>query len=132
MNATVVAAALVEPTAVIDFSFSGLLVLAIGTLILAVGRDLSAIASIGSAVALGIFALSTVSHLIIRRETGARTPILVLALLTTLGTLVTFFFTSLVEEPATILVLAGIIGISVVLDVGWRWAKRRQPAEPAA
>ncbi|HEY7738098.1 MAG TPA: APC family permease [Candidatus Limnocylindria bacterium] len=107
----------------------GLLVLATGTLILAVGRDLSAIASIGSAVALGIFALATVSHLIIRRETGARLSILVLALLTTLGTLVTFIFTSLIEEPATIAVLAGIILVSIGLDVGWRWAKGRRPAE---
>jgi hypothetical protein len=106
----------------------GLLVLAIGTLILAVGRDLSAIASIGSAVALGIFALSTVSHLIIRRETGARLSILVLALLTTVGTLVAFFFTSLVEEPETIAVLIGILLVSIALDVGWRWAKGRQAA----
>jgi amino acid transporter len=113
----------------------GLLVLAIGTLILAVGRDLSAIASIGSAVALGIFALSSVSHLIIRRETGARVWLLVLALLTTTGTLVTFIFTSLLQEPATVAVLAGIIVVSIALDVGWRWAKGHRPAateEPAA
>ncbi len=59
----------------------GLVVAAAGIILLVVAFDLSSVASIGSAVALTIFALVTVGHLRVRAETGARVSILVLALL---------------------------------------------------
>jgi amino acid transporter len=105
---------------------TGLLILAVGTLILAVGRDLSAIASIGSAVALAIFFTATISHLRVRQETGARLVLLVLALVTAGGTLLTFTVTSVLPEPATVIVLGGILLVSVILDVWWS----RQASRP--
>jgi len=102
----------------------GLLVSAIGVVVLVVPFSLSAIASIGSAVALGIFGLVTLGHLRVRAETGARLSILILALATTGITLVTFVFTSLIEEPASIVTLIAIIVGSIALDVGW--ARRRE------
>jgi amino acid transporter len=111
----------------------GLLILAGFTLVLAVGRDLNAIASIGSAVALGIFFLATVSHLRVRHETGARLSLLLLGLATTGVTLVTFFFTELINEPATLWVLLGILVVSVILDLWWsRTRDRSAPHPPAA
>ena len=82
--------------------------------------DLSAIASIGSAVALIVFALVTVGHLRIRHETGARPWLLVLANLATIIVLVSFAFTTLVEEPGTAVALVVILLLGVVLDLVWK------------
>jgi hypothetical protein len=79
--------------------------------------DLSAIASIGSAVALLIFTLVSVGHLRIRADTGANMLLLVLAVATAGITLITFVFTTLINEPASIVTLLLIIAGSVVLDL---------------
>ena len=97
----------------------GLLVVAVVVVVMVVFFDLSSIASIGSAVALMIFALVTVGHLRIRAQTGARLSILVLALATTGITLLTFIFTTLIQEPRSIVTLLAILAASVALDVGW-------------
>ena len=83
---------------------------------LAVGFDLSAIASIGSVIALLVFGLISVGHLRVRHETGARAWILVLAVASTVIVLVSFVFTTLVEEPGTAVALVVILLVSVVLD----------------
>jgi amino acid transporter len=97
----------------------GLLVVAIGIIVLVALFDLSAIASIGSAVALTIFLMVTIGHLRVFRETGARLSLLLVALLTTGVTLATFVFTTLIQEPISILTLAGLLVASVVLDVAF-------------
>ncbi|MDF2735564.1 MAG: amino acid transporter [Chloroflexota bacterium] len=97
----------------------GLLVVAVVVVVMVVFFDLSAIASIGSAVALMIFALVTAGHLRIRAETGARLSLLVLALATTGVTLLTFIFTTLIQEPSSIVTLLVILAASVALDAGW-------------
>jgi amino acid transporter len=81
--------------------------------------DLSSIASIGSAVALGIFALVSIGHLRIRLQTAANLWILLLAVGAATVTLVTFIFTSLIQEPTAIVALVAIVVISAVLDVSW-------------
>ena len=88
-------------------------------LVLVLAFDLSAIASIGSAVALTIFALVTVGHVRVRSETGARLSLLILAIATTGITLLTFIFTTLVQEPASMLTLLAILVVSLGLDLGW-------------
>jgi amino acid transporter len=108
----------------------GLLVAAIAVIVLVVGKDLSAIASIGSAVALLIFCLVTIGHLRIRSTTGANLPILVLALATAGVTLLTFTFTTLINEPASLVTLAAIIVLSLGLD--FVWSLRRPAAAPTA
>ncbi len=102
----------------------GLLIAAAAILVLVIAFDLSAIASIGSTVALTIFGLVTAGHLRVRSETGARLSILVLALATTGITLVTFIFTTLVQEPVSILTLLAIVLISLGLDLGWTRVRR--------
>jgi amino acid transporter len=97
----------------------GLLVIAIAIIVLVVGYDLSSIASIGSAVALAIFCLVTLGHLRIRSDTGARLSILFLALATAATALITFVFTTLIQEPASIATLVVILVISIVLDVAF-------------
>jgi hypothetical protein len=101
----------------------GMLVMVGATLILAVGFDLGAIASIGSAVALLIFALVSVGHVRVRRETGARVVPLLVGVLTTSVTLVIFVTTTLVEEPAAMFTLGAILAVSVGAELWWSRAR---------
>ena len=87
---------------------------------MAVVFKLDSIASIGSAVALVIFTMITAAHVRIRSETGASLPILILAIVAAGAVFVTFVFTTLIPEPASIITLAGILALSVVLDYGWK------------
>jgi L-asparagine transporter-like permease len=98
----------------------GLVVSATCAIILAAAFSLTAIASIGSAAALLVFTLVTVAHLRVRTETGARTELLVLAILTSGIAFLAFLLTTLDTEPASFWTLVGIILLSVVLDFWWQ------------
>ena len=108
---------------------AGLLLTAAVAIVLAVGFDLNAIASIGSAIALMVFSLVTAGHLRVRHETGARAWLLTLAILSSAIVLITFIFTTLVHEPGTIIAIAVITAVSIALDYGW---KSRRGTAPAA
>ncbi len=97
-------------------------------LVLAVVFKLDSIASIGSAVALVIFTLITAAHLRIRAETGASLPMLVLAIAAAGAVLVTFVFTTLIHEPASIVTLLAILVLSIGLDYGWK--RGHHPGSP--
>jgi hypothetical protein len=99
---------------------AGLLIQAAVCLVMAVVFKLDSIASIGSAVALVIFTMITAAHLRIRAETGANLLILILAIVASGAVFVTFVFTTLIHEPASIVTLAGILVLSVALDYGWK------------
>ncbi len=97
---------------------AGLLLTALIAIVLAAGFDLSAIASIGSAIALMVFALVSIAHLRVRDETGARLSMLVLAVGTTIAVLITFALTTLVDEPGTAVAIVVIVVLSIGLDLG--------------
>ena len=90
--------------------------------------DLTSIASIGSAVALLVFSTVTVGHFRLFRETGANIVILVIALVATLGTLIVFCTTTLVNEPATALALLAVVALSIIVDFAWKSAAARKRA----
>ena len=96
------------------------LLIAAACLVLAVVFMLDSIASIGSAVALVIFTLITAAHLRIRAETGASLLVLILAITAAGAVLVTFVFTTLIHEPASIVTLLAILVLSIGLDYGWK------------
>ena len=98
----------------------GLLIQAVACLVLAVLFKLTAIASIGSVVALLIFMLVTAAHFRVRTETGASTAMLVLAIAAAGIVLLTFVFTDLIHEPAAMVTLLAVILLSVGLDLGWK------------
>jgi amino acid transporter len=98
----------------------GLLITAAVAIVLAAGFDLSSIASIGSAIALLVFTLVTAAHFRVRAETGASTLVLIVAITSTVVVLLTFAFTTLVDEPATAVALAVILLLGVALDIGWK------------
>jgi amino acid transporter len=99
---------------------AGLLVTAATAIVLAAGFDLSSIASIGSAIALLVFTMVTAAHFRVRGETGANTLVLGVAITSTVVVLLTFAFTTLVDEPATAVALAVIVLLGVALDLGWK------------
>jgi len=109
---------------------AGLVVTAVIAIVLAVGYDLNAIASIGSAVALMIFTLIGIGHLRIRGETGANPLILVLGILAAVVVLV-MFIPTLLEEPATIAALVVIVAVSLALDLIWKRMRGDGPSEPS-
>ena len=101
----------------------GLALTAAASIVLAVGFDLNAIASIGSAIALLVFAFVTLGHVRVRSETGAQLWVLLAAIISTVVVLVTFAFTTLVDEPATIITMVGIVTMSIGLDFAWKRAR---------
>ena len=106
---------------------AGLVITAVMSIVLAVGFDLNAIASIGSAVALVVFSLVTAGHIRVRSETGANGLVLVLGVATAVIVLVSFAVTTLVDEPATAVALVMILVLSVVLDRWWKSVRDRDP-----
>jgi amino acid transporter len=108
----------------------GLLFLSGAVIVVVIAFDLSAVASIGSAVALVIFGIVTLGHLRILEVTGARRSILLIALATVTITLATFIFTTLIHEPASMVTLVAILGLSILLDVAWS-RRRARPAGPS-
>ena len=110
----------------------GLLLTAAIAIVLAAFFDLSSIASIGSAVALILFALISAGHLRIRSETGARAWVLLLAIGTAVVVLIAFAFTTLVEEPGTTVALIVILLQSVILDAWWKRSRGTPPASAQA
>jgi amino acid transporter len=116
---------------VADRASMGLLVAAGVIVLMVIAFDRSSIAAIGSAVALTIFALVTIGHLRVRAKTGANLAILIAALATTGITLLTFIFTTLVQEPASMVTLAAILLVSLGLDLAWVRARGDQRVRPA-
>ncbi|WP_116450357.1 APC family permease [Blastococcus litoris] len=108
---------------------AGVLLTAAVAIVLSVGFALTAIASIGSAVALIVFALVSAGHLRIREQTGASTVLLVLAVGSAAVVLVTFAVTTLVDEPATAVTLVVVLLASVAADLLWK--RRHRPADDA-
>jgi amino acid transporter len=98
----------------------GLVATAVAASLLAVFFDLSAIASIGSVIALVVFTLITAGHIRVRSETGANVFVLAVAVATTVAVLVAFVFTSLVDEPATAVTLVAITVGSIAIDAWWK------------
>lgn len=82
--------------------------------------DLSAIASIGSAVALVIFMMVGIAHLRLIGETKAKRWIVYLSIATVLITLLVFTFVTLVDEPATAIAMVAFLVLSIVIDRVWR------------
>jgi amino acid transporter len=93
--------------------------------------SLSNIASLGSALALLIFAVVTAGHLRVRAETGASVWILILALASTIIVLVAFIFTTLLNEPLTGIAIVGLLLLGLVFDLGWKRASdhRSRPSK---
>jgi amino acid transporter len=102
---------------------TGLLVTALVAMILAAFFNLNAVASIGSAVALVVFTLISIGHVRVHNETGAKVWILIIAVCATTIVFVTFALSTLVHEPATIVVIAVVVALSIGIDLRWKHSR---------
>jgi amino acid transporter len=93
--------------------------------------DLSAIASIGSAVGLVVFMMVGVAHVKLVKETGAKLWLVYLSIIAVVVTLVVFTFETLVDEPGTALALVVFLVLAVVVDRFWREVPSLRAAEAA-
>ena len=109
----------------------GLIVSAVAVLVLANMFDLSAIASIGSAVALAIFMLVAIAALKVRSETGSNPLLILLAIGATAVVLALFTIDTLRNEPQTFAAMLVVGALAVALDLVWKWIRDRRPPEPA-
>ena len=82
----------------------------------AVFFDVTAIASIGSAVSLTIFAFLTVAHLRLAKDTGASKAVLVIALIATLAASLLFCWNTWLTAPQTFLILVVTIILAWVVE----------------
>jgi uncharacterized membrane protein YfcA len=103
---------------------SSLLILALALLF-----DVTAIASIGSAVALAIFALVTIAHMRMRKETGASMIVLVLALTGTIVAILLFSWFTLLTSPQTFAILVGTIILAWVVEAVWRSINKKREVQ---
>lgn len=111
----------------------GLLITAALMLVVANVVDLSAIASVGSAISLVIFLLVGAAAYKLRAEIGARAAIVITAIAVTAVVLVAFAIDTLRNAPETFAAILGIAVLAVVLDAIWKRVRGPEPpAEPSS
>jgi amino acid transporter len=106
----------------------GLLITAAAVLVVANLVDLSAIASVGSAIALGVFLLVAVAGYRRRADTGAHTAIVLAAIATTTIVLVFFAIDTARNEPATFGAILAIGAFATAAD--WLFKRHRGATGP--
>jgi amino acid transporter len=103
----------------------GLVISVVAILLMANLMDLSAIASLGSVVALTIFLVTGAAAYRLRAEIGARTWVLVTAILLTAVVLVVFAVDTARTAPETFTAMIAILALAVVLDLVWTRVRRK-------
>ena len=109
---------------------AGLLITSGLVLVIANVVDLSAIASVGSAISLVIFLLVGVAAYRLRLEIGALVAVVLAAIAVTALVLVFFAIDTVRNAPETFSAILGIVALAVVLDLVWK--RVRGPATPPA
>jgi amino acid transporter len=104
----------------------GLIISSLLILALALLFDVTAIASIGSAVALAIFVLITIAHIRMRKETGASLFMLIIALIATSLAILLFCWYTILTAPQTFAILVGTIILAWVVEWIWRTISKRE------
>ena len=106
---------------------SGLVITATLVLVLANVFDVTAIASIGSAVAMVIFLLVGVAGLRLREQTRSSTAVIVIAMALTTLVLVLFSIDTLEKDPGTFVAAVVFALLALVLDRLSTRARNRRP-----
>ena len=108
----------------------GLLITAALVLAMANLLDLSAIASLGSAIALCVFVLVALAGFRRRADTGANTVIALAAIGVSAIVLGFFAVDTLRNDPATFVAIIAITVLAVVLDALWKHTKHSRETQP--
>lgn len=97
----------------------GLTISVVLILLLANLVDLTAIASLGSVVALTIFLVTSIAAYRLRHETASRAGILVTGIVLTVIVLAVFAVQTLQTSPETFAAMIAIVALAVVLEILW-------------
>ena len=100
-------------------------------LLLALLVDLTAIASLGSVVALVIFLMVALADAL-RAETGSNIVIIGLGILSTAVVLLVFGIQTWQDTPETFVAMIVVLGLAVVLELVWSAVLRGRRALPPA
>jgi amino acid transporter len=103
----------------------GMLISAVIVVFFSLLFDLSAIASMGSAVTLVFFTLITIGHIPLAKETGAKVWLLVVGALAAVVTFLLFFFGSLIDEPETLTAIVVVFVLAGAVNFVWKWDRDR-------
>ena len=109
----------------------GLVISAAGVLLLANVFDLTAIAQIGSVVAMVIFLMIGVAAVRLRHETRSNAAVIVTAMAMTALVLILFMADTLENDPATFVWTIAIALLAIVLEGLWSRIHDRKEAEPS-
>lgn len=104
----------------------GLTISAALILLLALLVDLTAIASLGSVVALTIFLVTSIGAFRLRNEIRARTAILVTGIAATVIVLVVFAVQTLRTSPQTFTAMVAVLALAVALELIWDRLRTRR------
>jgi amino acid transporter len=104
----------------------GLIISAVLIILMATLFDLSAIASLGSAIALVIYVLITIAHWKMANETGASKVMLGLALFATALAILLFSVYTLQTDPKTFVILVAAVILAWVVEAIWRGYSKRK------
>ncbi|MFF5030443.1 APC family permease [Nocardia salmonicida] len=104
----------------------GLTISAMLVLLLALCVDLSAIASLGSVVALAIFLVTSIGAFRLRKDIAAATPLLVAGIASTAIVLAVFAVQTLRTAPQTFAAMVATLGIAVGLELIWSRIRARR------
>ena len=99
-------------------------------LVMAMFLDLSAVASVGSAVALAVFAMVGVAAIRVRSDTGSNLILLLAAVTTTLVVLVLFAIDTARNEPRTFVAML-VVGLGAAL-LDFLWKRRARTGRACA
>jgi amino acid transporter len=93
--------------------------------------DLTAIASLGSVVALVIFLMVALAGMRLRSDTGSRSWVIVTAIVATATVLIIFLIQTLRTEPQTFIAMVGVLALSIALEFLWSSIRRSRDAAAA-
>ena len=110
----------------------GLTISALAILLLAVLADLSAIASLGSVVALVIFLMVALAGLRLRAETGSNALIVWMAILSTTVVLIVFGFQTYRDAPETFIAMIVVLVLAAILEYAWSAMRSRRDSAGTA
>ena len=102
----------------------GVTITVVLVLVLANAFDLSAIASLGSAVSLVVFLVVGVAGLRLRSESGSKAWVIVVTMLATSVVLVLFAIDTARNAPETFAAMLVLVALAIVLDAVWKRLRR--------
>ncbi|WP_137875763.1 APC family permease [Rhodococcus sp. Q] len=104
----------------------GLVITAALILLLSLFVDLTAIASLGSVVALAIFMVTSIGAFRLRKDIGANTSILVVGIVLTAVVLAVFAVQTLRTSPQTFAGMVAILALAAILELVWDRLRARR------